>query len=138
MDPFDLQRFIQAQDGAWERALAELTAGSKRSHWMWFVFPQIAGLGSSAMARRYAIGGLDEARAYQAHPVLAPRLLACTAAMNGHEGSSARAILGQPDDMKFRSSMTLFNAADPAEPAFGVALERFFGGERDRATLERL
>ena len=137
-DPHDLQRFVAAQDGVWERALAELTAGAKRSHWMWFVFPQIEGLGFSAMAQRYAVSGLAEARAYLAHPLLGPRLLACTAAMNGHEGKSARAILGQPDDMKFRSSMTLFEAADPEAPAFSEALERYFGGERDEATLERL
>lgn len=138
MDDFDLDRFVQAQDGLWERALAELTAGAKRSHWMWFVFPQIAGLGNSAMAQRYAISGLDEARAYLAHPLLGPRLLACTRAMNSHEGLGARAILGQPDDLKFRSSMTLFNAAAPEEPAFREALERYFGGERDAATLDRL
>ncbi|MDB5472274.1 MAG: hypothetical protein JWR84_3834 [Caulobacter sp.] len=138
MDPHDLRRFVEAQDGVWERALAELRAGAKRSHWMWFVFPQISGLGNSALAQRFALGGLDEARAYLAHPLLGPRLLACTAAMNGHEGRSARAILGQPDDMKFRSSMTLFNAADPDEPAFREALERYFGGEADPATLDRL
>ncbi|WGM37793.1 DUF1810 domain-containing protein [Caulobacter sp. NIBR1757] len=138
MDDFDLDRFVQAQDGVWDRALAELTAGAKRSHWMWFVFPQIAGLGHSAMAQRYALGGLAEARAYLAHPLLGPRLLACTAAMNGHEGLSARAILGQPDDMKFHSSMTVFAAADPDEPAFTKALERYFGGERDAATLARI
>jgi uncharacterized protein (DUF1810 family) len=138
VDAFDLDRFVQAQDGVWERALAELTAGAKRSHWMWFVFPQIEGLGNSAMAQRYAISGLEEARAYLAHPVLGPRLLACTAAMNRHDGMSARAILGQPDDMKFRSSMTLFAAAAPTEPAFSAALERYFGGERDAATLARL
>lgn len=138
MDEFDLDRFVQAQDGVWPRALDELTAGAKRSHWMWFVFPQIAGLGHSAMARRYAIGGLAEARAYLAHPVLGARLLAGTAAMNSHQGLSARAILGQPDDMKFRSSMTLFEAADPAQPAFAEALARYFGDERDEATLERL
>ena len=137
-DPHDLQRFVAAQEGVWERALAELRAGAKRSHWMWFVFPQIEGLGHSAMAQRYAISGVEEARAYLAHPLLGPRLLACTAAMNGHEGKSARAILGQPDDMKFRSSMTLFAAADPGEPAFGEALARYFGGQRDAATLVRL
>ena len=138
MDPHDLQRFVDAQDGVWERALAELTAGAKLSHWMWFVFPQIAGLGNSAMAQRYAISGLAEARAYLAHPLLGPRLLACTAAMNGHEGMSARAILGQPDDMKFRSSMTLFAAADPQEPAFREALARYFGRVGDEATLARI
>ena len=137
-DPHDLQRFVAAQEGVWERALAELQAGAKRSHWMWFVFPQIEGLGFSAMAQRYAVSGLAEARAYLAHPLLGPRLRACTAAMNGHEGKSARAILGQPDDMKFRSSMTLFAAADPEAPAFAEALVRYFGGERDARTLERL
>lgn len=137
-DPYDLQRFVAAQEGVWERALAELQAGAKRSHWMWFVFPQIEGLGHSAMARRYAISGLEEARAYLAHPLLGRRLLACTTAMNDHEGKSARTILGQPDDVKFRSSMTLFAAAGPGEPAFAEALARYFGGERDPATLSRL
>ena len=137
-DPHDLQRFVAAQEGVWERALAELQAGAKRSHWMWFVFPQIEGLGFSAMAQRYAVSGLAEARAYLAHPLLGPRLRACTAAMNGHEGKSARAILGQPDDMKFRSSMTLFAAADPEAPAFAEALVRYFGGERDARTWVRL
>ncbi|MCE3289135.1 MAG: hypothetical protein K0R83_1147 [Caulobacter sp.] len=136
-DPHDLQRFVAAQEGVWERALAELQAGAKRSHWMWFVFPQIEGLGFSAMTRRYAISGLEEARAYLAHPLLGPRLRACTAAMNRHEGKSARAILGQPDDMKFRSSMTLFAAAHP-ESGFVEALQRYFGGEPDPVTLKRL
>lgn len=137
-DPHDLQRYVAAQEGVWERALAELTAGAKRSHWMWFVFPQVEGLGFSPMAQRYAISGLEEARAYLAHPLLGRRLLACTAAMNRHEGLSARAILGQPDDVKFRSSMTLFAAADPHEPVFRQALQRFFAGEPDPATLSHL
>ncbi|RYF92636.1 MAG: DUF1810 domain-containing protein [Caulobacteraceae bacterium] len=138
MDDANLDRFVQAQAGVWEQALAELTAGAKRSHWMWFVFPQIAGLGHSDMTRRYAIKDLAEARAYLAHPLLGPRLLACTAAMNRHQGRSATSILGQPDDVKFRSSMTLFAAADPQEPAFGEALARYFAGEADAATLARL
>ncbi|MDP4021564.1 DUF1810 domain-containing protein [Methylobacterium sp. NEAU 140] len=137
-DPHDLRRFVEAQAGTYERALAELRAGEKRSHWMWFVFPQISGLGASPTARCYAIASLDEARAYLGHPVLGPRLLACTAAVNAVEGRSARAIFGAPDDVKFRSSMTLFGRAAPEEPAFAAALDRYFGGEPDPLTLAKL
>jgi uncharacterized protein (DUF1810 family) len=137
-DRFDLQRFVDAQDGIHEAALAELTAGRKRTHWMWFVFPQISGLGLSPMAQRYAISGLDEARAYLAHPLLGARLLDCTRAVNRIEGRTARDIFGSPDDLKFRSSMTLFAEASPQQPAFGEALSRYYGGERDPATLRRL
>ena len=136
-DPFDLTRFLDAQTGVIAAARAELAAGRKQSHWMWFVFPQIAGLGSSAMAQRYAIGSPAEASAYLEHPVLGSRLrdlteLACEAP------GSAREVFGQPDDLKFRSSMTLFNALAPEEQPFRTALARFFGGERDTRTLEIL
>ncbi|CAM2988552.1 DUF1810 domain-containing protein [Methylobacterium mesophilicum] len=137
-EPYDLDRFVAAQAGVYDRALAELRAGEKRSHWMWFIFPQIAGLGSSPMARRYAIGTLDEARAYCGHPVLGARLRACTAAVNGVTGRSAHAIFGSPDDMKFRSSMTLFARAAPEEPGFAEALARYFGGAPDPLTLAEL
>lgn len=137
-DAFDLGRFVDAQAGVHATALAELEAGRKRTHWMWFVFPQLAGLGSSPMARAYAISGLEEARAYLAHPVLGPRLLACTAAVNAVEGRSAHEIFGSPDDLKFRSSMTLFARAAPQEPAFRQALETYYGGHEDPQTLARL
>ena len=137
-DRYDLRRFVSAQDGVYEDALSKLRAGRKRSHWMWFVFPQVAGLGSSAMARRYAVGSLDEARAYLAHPVLGERLRRCAAAVNRHADRSAHAIFGSPDDVKFRSSMTLFAEADPGETAFTAALARFFENLPDPATIERL
>ena len=136
--PFDLQRFVTAQADIYPQALAELTAGRKQTHWMWFVFPQLAGLGSSPTAQFYALPSLGAARAYLAHPVLGPRLRACTAAMNAHAGLTAREILGPPDDLKFRSSMTLFQAADPDERLFTEALARYFGGEPDPRTLELL
>jgi uncharacterized protein (DUF1810 family) len=138
-DPYGLQRFVTAQDqaGTYSEALQELRAGRKRSHWMWFVFPQVAGLGQSPTSRRYAISSLDEARAYLAHPVLGPRLLECTRALGELEGRSAEEIFGGIDAMKFRSSMTLFAHADPNQPEFSDVLERYFGGGRDTAT-ERL
>ncbi|MFC6788786.1 DUF1810 domain-containing protein [Methylobacterium komagatae] len=136
-DPFDLRRFVSAQEDVYERALSELRAGAKRSHWMWFIFPQIAGLGSSPMAQLYAIGSLDEARAYLAHPILGPRLRDCTEATL-RAGGTAHALFGSPDDIKFRSSMTLFGRADPEEPLFLKALTRFYGGAEDPKTLERL
>jgi uncharacterized protein (DUF1810 family) len=139
-DPYRLERFVAAQDagGTYQRALAELRAGRKTSHWMWFVFPQIAGLGFSQMAERYAISGLAEARAYLAHPVLGPRLRACTEVVAATEGGTADRILGPVDAMKLRSCMTLFAAAGPAEPGFAEVLARYFDGERDEATLARL
>jgi len=141
-DPFSLSRFVQAQDagGAYERALAELRAGRKRSHWMWFVFPQLAGLGHSEMARRYALGSLDEARAFLEHPLLGPRLLACTRALTELPASPPREvveILGAVDALKLRSSMTLFARAARDGRPFADVLDRFFAGERDDAT-ERL
>jgi uncharacterized protein (DUF1810 family) len=132
-----LDRFVQAQDGVYDDALAELTAGRKRTHWMWFIFPQIAGLGSSATAQRYAIRSLDEARAYLAHPVLGPRLRECAQALLSVPGRSAREILGHPDDLKLRSSMTLFaRAADDPAP-FEAVLDRYYDGP-DPLTLTLL
>ncbi|TCJ38343.1 DUF1810 domain-containing protein [Parafrankia sp. BMG5.11] len=135
-----LDRFVTAQaGGVFERALAELRAGSKHSHWIWFVFPQIAGLGRSEMARYYALADLREAAAYLAHPLLGERLDAATDAMLSWAGKhSAEAILGTIDAVKFRSSMTLFGAAAPENARFAAALAAFFVGEPDRATLERL
>jgi uncharacterized protein (DUF1810 family) len=137
-DPHDLARFVQAQAPVLGDVLAELTAGRKRSHWMWFVFPQVAGLGFSAMAQRYAIRSLDEARAYLAHPLLGERLRRCTDLVLAVEGRGIAAILGSPDDVKFRSSMTLFGRAAPDEVRFAAALDRYCGGEPDPATLARL
>lgn len=134
-DKYDLQRFVDAQASVIERVLAELRAGQKRSHWMWFVFPQIAGLGFSAMAQRYAIASLDEAKAYLAHPVLGPRLKECARAVLDVEGRSAHAIFGSPDDLKFHSSMTLFRLAVPDEPVFTQALAKYFGSANDAATV---
>lgn len=136
-DPFDLARFVAAQEGAYTQAIGELRAGRKRSHWIWFVFPQIAGLGSSAMAQRYAIASLAEARAYLAHPILGPRLLeGVTAALTAP--GSAHDVFGSPDDMKFRSCLTLFARAAPEEALFGQALARFYDGEEDAKTLAKL
>ena len=137
-DPFDLERFVEAQAPVYERVRSELREGRKRSHWMWFVFPQIEGLGSSAMARRFAIASREEARAYLAHPVLGARLIECTRLVNRVEGKSVSQILGSPDDMKFRSSMTLFAQTAPENRDFADALEKFFGGEPDPLTIERL
>ncbi len=137
-DPHDLQRFVDAQTPVYERALEELRAGHKQSHWMWFVFPQVAGLGSSAMAQRYAISGVDEARAYLEHPLLGPRLHACAQAMLLHRDRSVRQILGSPDDLKLRSSMTLFAAVAPEQPLFQQVLDTFFEGEADPKTMSRL
>ena len=138
-DGYDLARFVDAQNAGrtYQRALAELRAGRKTSHWMWFVFPQIAGLGHSAMAQRYAIGSLDEARAYLADPLLGPRLVECAEAVVQHAGASAEQIFGGIDAIKLRSSMTLFARADPEQPVFGRVLELFFAGP-DASTEERL
>ena len=134
----DLDRFVTAQAGVYDGALAELRRGRKTGHWIWFVFPQIAGLGSSEMSRYYAIGSLDEARAYLAHPILGPRLLGCAAAVMAVSGRSAVEILGSVDAVKLRSSMTLFHRAAPAQPAFAQVLDRYFDGLADPATDERL
>jgi uncharacterized protein (DUF1810 family) len=137
-DPYDLRRFVTAQDAVIDRVRAELRRGRKASHWMWFVFPQVAGLGSSSTARHYAVSGLDEARAYLAHPVLGPRLVECAGLAAAVEGGSATDVFGYPDDLKLRSSMTLFSRAAPDEAAFTAVLDRFFGGEPDSRTLELL
>lgn len=136
MTSFDLQRFVEAQDrgGTYEAALRELRAGRKTSHWMWFVFPQIAGLGRSPTAQHYAIGSLAEARAYLSHPVLGGRLREAAGALLDVSGRSASDILGGIDALKLRSSMTLFHRADPSEPVFGEVLERYFDGKVDEAT----
>jgi len=134
----DLRRFLDAQKTTYATALAELKAGRKRTHWMWFVFPQIAGLGTSAMARRYAIVDLDEARRYLADPVLGARLKESVAAVLAHKDKTAHAIFGSPDDVKFRSCLTLFERADPEEALIGEALEVFYGGDRDAKTIELL
>ena len=134
----DLQRFVDAQSGTYDRALAELRAGRKTGHWMWFVFPQVAGLGRSATARRYAIADLAEARAHLAHPVLGPRLVECARALTELPGSDPVAVLGPVDAVKLRSSMTLFAHAAPDEPVFRAVLEQYFGGVEDDATTSRL
>jgi uncharacterized protein (DUF1810 family) len=139
-DQYDLQRFVAAQDaaGTYNRATAELRAGAKASHWMWFVFPQITGLGQSAVSRRYAISGLAEARAYLAHPVLGPRLTECAALVAGVANRAAEQIFGGIDAQKLRSSMTLFMHADPGEPVFRRVLDQYFGGHPDPATEQRI
>ncbi|SDR86709.1 Uncharacterized protein, DUF1810 family [Halopseudomonas sabulinigri] len=136
--PYNLQRFVQAQANTYATALAELNAGRKTSHWMWFIFPQVAGLGYSEMAQRYAIADLDEARAYVQHSVLGPRLIACSQALLGWRGRSARQILGSPDDLKLRSSMTLFALAAPDQAVFTGILQVFYGGQADEKTLALL
>lgn len=137
-DPYNLQRFVTAQNPVFEQVLAELEVGEKSSHWMWFVFPQIAGLGRSPLAVEYAIASRAEALAYLAHPLLGPRLRECTERVNQIEGRTLHQIFGSPDDMKFRSSMTLFAQVAPDNRVFLDALEKYFGGEFDRLTLERL
>ncbi|WP_244816208.1 DUF1810 domain-containing protein [Caballeronia sp. Lep1P3] len=137
-DPFNLQRFVDAQQGVIDDVRAELSAGRKRTHWMWFVFPQIAGLGHSPMAQRYAIQSRAEAQAYCAHPVLGARLVELTGVVNGIEGRGIEDIFGYPDDMKFHSSMTLFSRTAPDATVFDQALRRHFGGLPDEATLQRL
>ena len=137
-DPFDLQRFVDVQEPLYQRVRAELRAGRKESHWMWFVFPQIAGLGRSAMAQEYAISSREEAQAYVRHPVLGARLKECAELVRRVDGRAAQDIFGGVDEMKFRSSMTLFAHAAPDIPVFRECLDKFFGGEADPATLERL
>jgi uncharacterized protein (DUF1810 family) len=139
-DPYDLQRFVAAQDHAstYDRAAAELRAGRKASHWMWFVFPQIAGLGYSPASRTYAISSLAEARAYLAHPVLGPRLTECAVILTSVPGRTAEQIFGEVDAMKLCSSMTLFVHAAPGEPVFRQVLDRYFGGIPDPATEQRI
>ena len=136
-DPFDLQRFVDAQDGVYRRVVAELSAGRKQSHWMWFIFPQIAGLGFSAMAQRYAMSSTEEAAAYLAHGILGPRLVECTGLVLGVKDKTICAILGSPDDLKFRSSMTLFSAVSD-DPIFDAAIANYYAGAKDQATLDIL
>ncbi|MGA7539027.1 MAG: DUF1810 domain-containing protein [Steroidobacteraceae bacterium] len=133
-----LERFVQAQEPVIERVLAELRAGRKASHWMWFVFPQLEGLGHSEMAQRFAIASRAEAEAYLAHPVLGPRLRECTRLVNEVGGHGIEEIFGYPDSLKFRSSMTLFAQVSPEDRLFADALRRYFAGEYDPLTLERL
>ena len=135
---YDLDRFVTEQNRDYETVLGELRRGRKSSHWIWFIFPQIAGLGYSAMSRHFAIGSLDEARAYLAHPVLGPRLRECARLVLAVEGRSAEEILGYIDAMKLRSSMTLFHRAAPDELQFGLVLDRYYDGAEDEATLARL
>ena len=137
-DPFDLERFLKAQEEAFEIALEELRSGRKRSHWIWFVFPQIAGLGHSPTAQHYAIRSLEEAQAYLAHPILGARLHECLKALQLLETDDAQSVFGDLDAMKFRSSLTLFAEADPGDAIVDAALDRWFGGERDAKTLQLL
>jgi uncharacterized protein (DUF1810 family) len=137
-DPFDLRRFVDAQDRVYDTVLGELRNGAKRSHWIWFVFPQLQGLGRSATAQRYGISSLNEARAYLAHPVLGARLRECTSLVAAIDGRSADEIFGWPDNLKVRSSMTLFAHATDDNAAFRAVLDKFYGGEDDPATVELL
>ena len=137
-DPFDLDRFVRAQDPVLDQVRRELADGRKRSHWMWFVFPQLRVLGRSATAQRYGIGTLAEARAYLAHPALGPRLVECTGLVNRIEGRSVHQIFGSPDDLKFHSSMTLFASADLEVPAFRDALTKYFESAPDQLTSNEL
>jgi uncharacterized protein (DUF1810 family) len=138
-DPYDLQRFVAAQDaGTYQRALAELRAGRKTSHWMWFVFPQVTGLGYSPTSRTYAISSLAEARAYLAHPVLGARLTECAGVLAGLRGRTAEQVFDEVDALKLCSSMTLFLHAAPAEPVFRQVLDQYFGGMTDPATEQRV
>lgn len=139
-DRYDLERFVRAQDdeGTYGQALSELRQGRKTTHWMWFVFPQLAGLGRSAMAQRYAIGSLAEARAYLAHPLLGPRLVECATVVAASHAASAESLVGPVDAQKLRSSMTLFLRADPSQPVFQAVLDAYFDGAADAATNRAL
>jgi len=138
-DPHNLQRFVDAQSSVYAQVCSELRDGHKRTHWMWFIFPQIKGLGHSELATRFAIASLQEAQAYLQHPILGPRLRECTRRVNEVEGRSIEQIFGYPDDLKFHSSMTLFARAAPDdEQVFNEALRKYFGSKPDPATLERL
>lgn len=137
-DPYNLQRFVDAQNRVFEEVRSELRQGQKETHWMWFVFPQIRGLGYSPMAERFAIDSLDEAKAYLRHPILGPRLEECTQLVNAVEGRSIEEIFGSPDDLKFRSCMTLFAQAAPENTLFQDALQKYFDGKSDDLTLRQL
>jgi uncharacterized protein (DUF1810 family) len=136
--PYDLERFVRAQDGVYESALAEIASGRKRSHWMWFIFPQLAGLGSSSASEHFAIRTETEARAYLAHPILGARLLQCAQALLSVRGRTAHEIFGYPDDLKLRSSATLFACVSAPGSVFDEVLERYFEGSRDERTLRLL
>ncbi len=135
---YDFDRFLTAQEGIYETALAELQAGRKESHWMWYIFPQIEGLGLSQTSAFYALSGKDEAQAYLAHPVLGPRVVACTKAALAHASKGAGALFGEPDDLKFQSSISLFSRAKPCDPVFEAALQAFYGGVACQPTLKTL
>jgi uncharacterized protein (DUF1810 family) len=137
-DTFDLARFVSAQEHSFDVALSELRRGRKESHWMWFIFPQLDGLGNSSTARKYAIRTLDEARAYLSHPVLGPRLLKCCRAILSVQGKSASDIMGYPDDLKLRSSMTIFSLVAAADTEFREVIAKYFGGQIDPRTVELL
>src|SRR5438046_1490500 len=137
-DPYNLQRFVDAQNPVYDNVCSELRQGRKTRHWMWFVFPQIEGLGHSSMARTFAIASLDEAKAYLLHPVLGRRIIECTELISKIEGRTIDQILGYPDDLKFRSSMTLFAHATADNQVFEDAIRKYFGGEYDQLTLERV
>ena len=137
-DPFDLERFVSAQSGSYARALDEIRAGRKRSHWIWFVFPQIRGLGLSPTSQHYGISGIDEARAYMSHPILGPRIVECAEALLALKGRTASAIMPYPDDLKLRSSMTLFERVAGPGSVFSRVLEGYYQGHRDERTLELL
>jgi uncharacterized protein (DUF1810 family) len=137
-DPYDLNRFVRAQQGDYERALSEIRSGQKRTHWMWYIFPQLDGLALSPTSKRYAIKSIEEARAYLAHPVLGPRLLECAEAALRVEGRSAAEVFGSPDDLKLRSCATLFACVSPPGSVFDRLLGKYDGGERDRKTLRLL
>ncbi len=137
-DPFELSRFVTAQESVFEVALQELRSGSKESHWMWFIFPQLAGLGSSAMAKKYAIRSLEEAHAYLNHAVLGPRMIDCCRALLSVNGKSAAEIMGSPDDVKLKSSMTLFSLVTETHPEFRKVLGKYFESQRDQRTLTLL
>lgn len=137
-DPYILERFVSAQDRIYSRIVSELRSGVKTSHWMWFIFPQISGLGRSPVSIEYAISSREEAAAYLQHPILGPRLKECTQLVLDVEGRSVEEIFGSPDDMKFRSSMTLFAQVSPDDDIFARALQKYFGGAPDQLTLDRL
>ena len=137
-DPFMLERFVDAQEPVYDRVCAELQQGRKSSHWMWFIFPQIAGLGHSSLATKFAISSLEEAKAYLRHTILGPRLIHCTKLVCDTEGRTINEILGYPDDLKFRSSMTLFAHATPDNQVFEDALQKYFEGHYDPLSLERM
>jgi uncharacterized protein (DUF1810 family) len=137
-DRFNLDRFLSAQETSYGRVLTELTRGRKTSHWMWFIFPQVAGLGSSELSRRYAIGSIDEAHAYLAHPLLGARYRECVAALQDLVGTTAEAVFGSIDAAKLQSSLTLFAEAAPGDPLFEAALQRWFGGDKDKRTVDIL